>query len=1040
MYTSKRRPSSLPTGRDGARRLVKCSGLARPQCDVPRPSLCARNPIGVGGGLIRSVPVSIRPLGVKKFQRPMTKRRAYGERTEKALKVSSLGVKRRFGMDKLLCGKRKFVVPVLGLRPPQGSDDDGSDSDSDDGKLKPPKVWEPLRLWTSVADGADEGELIGLPGISRTSMEADEYGILSEVTRTIPAPASAYRKTSQFVPDLCCRWLRPHQREGTTFMYECVMKQKGDFEGCILADDMGLGKTLQSVALIVALLKTGITADGKPTAKRVMVVCPCSLVKNWESEFVKWLGPGIIKTMALAELDRKTVEKNIDFFVNQNRISVLIASYECIRMHIGRLNKIKESCDLLVCDEAHRLKNAENQTSKALASLPCKRRVLLTGTPMQNDLTEFYAMVDFTNPGILGSPEDFRKYFLHPVLRGREPDATARQKRIMTEKQEEMSSIVNKFILRRVNTLNAEHLPPKLVQVVCCKLTDVQQEMYQHLIDSKSMHHQLAGKQENCLGSIQFLMKLCNHPRLVVGNEGGEGGRGKAAGGRRAGKAAKSYVEEPEAAVTPGAAGLAKFLPPESSSGRGSSTPVRPELSGKMFVLYRLMKEMRRPGNGADKIVIISNYTQTLDLIGKLCRQNTWGFCRLDGSVGMKKRQSMVDDFNDPESSLVAFLLSSKAGGCGLNLIGGNRLVLFDPDWNPAVDKQAAARCWRDGQRKRCFTYRFLSSGTVEEKIFQRQLSKEGLQSIVDDKDQVNTLSTKDLRNLFKFRAGTPSDTHDKLRCERCAIIADDAEEKAALVLPMKLKACEGLLVEMMKLPDAKKFLMPLNPVEFQTTPEDFSSCVKQPMDLGTIKRKLSNATKNQGYSDVSQFSKDVNRIFSNVAKLANKTSTPAVDELVEDSHRLQAYWLDRWADLVPILMGMKPENKEPDADGDGAVDANCTEEGAFSSLHNKRGEDFQEQLGMPEEENMRSWSHHHSVDTVDDPVFRAAMRGYDHVSFVFGLEVTWSLIQEKKQEQEELRAMEELAVLQELGVKENAGLLGEGGISSENGSNDTPP
>ncbi len=117
--------------------------------------------------------------------------------------------------------------------------------------------------------------------------------------------------------------------------------------------------------------------------------------------------------------------------------------------------------------------------------------------------------------------------------------------------------------------------------------------------------------------------------------------------------------------------------------GGGNSSPVRPELSGKMFVLWRLMVEMRKP-YCRDKIVIISNYTQTLDLIGRMCNENGWAFCRLDGSIGMKKRQKMVDDFNDPTSNLIAFLLSSKAGGCGLNLIGGNRLVLFDPDWNPA--------------------------------------------------------------------------------------------------------------------------------------------------------------------------------------------------------------------------------------------------------------------------------------------------------------------------------------------------------------------
>lgn len=218
-------------------------------------------------------------------------------------------------------------------------------------------------------------------------------------------------------------------------------------------------------------------------------------MKNWDNEFVKWLGPGKVKTLALAESDRKTVEKNIDCFVKTKMFNVLIASYETLRTHVGRLTKYKDCCDLLVCDEAHRLKNRENQTSvsvllvtdmlifrlgisplhsslqMALASLPVKRRVLLTGTPMQNDLEEFYAMVDFTNPGILGTQEEFRKNMLYPILRGREPDATEKQKQKMNEIQQEMSTIVNDFILRRVNTLNAQHLPPKLVQVVCCNLT-----------------------------------------------------------------------------------------------------------------------------------------------------------------------------------------------------------------------------------------------------------------------------------------------------------------------------------------------------------------------------------------------------------------------------------------------------------------------------------------------------------------------------------------------------------------------------------------
>ena len=560
----------------------------------------------------------------------------------------------------------------------------------------------------------------------------DECGVVENVKVLRPAPTNSYSKHDVFVPPVLAKWLRPHQREGVQFIYECVMGLK-EFKGngCILADDMGyvvllyckpyciiawtrfalfrllcvlgclsvlplsiaefarcnllkapgacaqfctyrnlnlftffmwfgsLGKTLQSVCLIYTLLKTGITADGAATAKRVIVVCPCSLVENWEYEFVKWLGVGAVKTLAIAEADRATVEKNLDCFVRTKLFNVLIASYECIRAHVGRLIKYPDCCDLLVCDEAHRLKNRENQTSRALDSLPVKRRVLLTGTPMQNNLQEFFAMTDFTNAGILGSQDDFRKYTLFPILRGREPDASDAEKEQMVEIQNEMSSTVNDFILRRVNTLNAEHLPPKLVQVVCCNLTSIQQNMYQHLVDSKDMHHVLDGKQVNCLGSIQMLMKLCNHPTLIAEEDGSSSA--KQGGRRAASKEIKYNDDEKESSATPGADGVSIFLP--DGGGGGRNAPVHPEWSGKMFVLYRLMKEMRKPGNGNDKIVIVSNYTQTLDLIGRMCRESSWRFCRLDGSIGMKKRQKMVDEFNDPSSTLIAFLLSSKAGG-----------------------------------------------------------------------------------------------------------------------------------------------------------------------------------------------------------------------------------------------------------------------------------------------------------------------------------------------------------------------------------------
>jgi len=171
-----------------------------------------------------------------------------------------------------------------------------------------------------------------------------------------------------------------------------------------------------------------------------------------------------------------------------------------------------------------------------------------------------------------------------------------------------------------------------------------------------------------------------------------------------------------------------------------------------------------------DKIVLISNYTQTLDVFEKLCRARNYGCLRLDGTMTVNKRQKLVDKFNDPEGSETVFLLSSKAGGCGINLIGANRLVLFDPDWNPAADQQALARVWRDGQKKDCFVYRFIATGSIEEKIFQRQSHKQALSSCVVDatEDVERHFSLDSLRELFMYNDKTTSDTHDTFKCKRC--------------------------------------------------------------------------------------------------------------------------------------------------------------------------------------------------------------------------------------------------------------------------------
>ncbi|XP_020681684.1 DNA repair and recombination protein RAD54 isoform X1 [Dendrobium catenatum] len=562
-------------------------------------------------------------------------------------------------------------------------------------------------------------------------------------------------------PSLVC-YLRPHQREGVQFMFDCVsgLYSAEGISGCILADDMGLGKTLQSITLLYTLLGQGF--DGKPMVRKALIVTPTSLVSNWESEIDKWIGRKI-QLISLCETSRADVLSGIDSFLRpSSTMQVLIISYETFRMHSSKFEK-NGSCDLLICDEAHRLKNDQTLTNRALAALPCTRRILLSGTPMQNDLEEFFAMVNFTNPGILGNATYFRRYYEAPIISGREPLATMEERKLGLERSAELSAKVNQFILRRTNALLSNHLPPKIVEVVCCKLTPLQIQLYKHFIQSKNIKRVIAEelKQSTILAYITALKKLCNHPKLIYDSI-------------KSGGSATSGFEN-----------CMQFFPSELFSGRSGSWTggggIWVELSGKMHVLARLLAHLRQKTD--DRIVLVSNYTQTLDLFAQLCCERRYPYLRLDGTTSIGKRQKLVNRFNDPTKNEFVFLLSSKAGGCGLNLIGGNRLVLFDPDWNPANDKQAAARVWRDGQKKRVYIYRFLSTGSIEEKVYQRQMAKEGLQKVIQqdlgESEMLhgNFLSAEDLRDLFRLHEDAKSEIHENMNCARCNTNAQEVED-----------------------------------------------------------------------------------------------------------------------------------------------------------------------------------------------------------------------------------------------------------------------
>jgi len=546
------------------------------------------------------------------------------------------------------------------------------------------------------------------------------------------------------VDPLLTRVLRPHQREGVKFMYDCVTGARVEgYKGCIMADEMGLGKTLQCITLMWTLLRQ--SPECKALIDKAVVVCPSSLVKNWYNEVHKWL-PGKLAPLAMDGGTKEQILKDLRGFMQtygrRPHNQILIISYETFRLHADVLHS--GEVGLLLCDEGHRLKNSENQTYNALMGIKCTRRVLLSGTPIQNDLLEYFSLVHFVNEGLLGTAAEFRKKFENPILRGRDGDATDAAVAAGKKAMEEMAEIVNKSIIRRTQALLSKYLPVKVEQVLCCRLTPLQKSIYEAFCNSDTIRRALraeggAKMTSSSLAAITSLKKLVNHPDLVF-------------------PACRERKEGFETAL--------EHFPPGYDPEKANK--LKPELSGKLTVLDCLLAVVK--SSSSDKVVLVSNYTQTLDMFENLCHLRNYGYVRLDGSMTIKKRAKVVDEFNDPTSSQFVFMLSSKAGGCGLNLIGANRLVMFDPDWNPANDEQAMARVWRDGQKKQCFIYRMLAVGTIEEKIFQRQTHKKALSScVVDQEEDVERhFSLSDLRDLFKLEQGTTSDTHDKLKCRRC--------------------------------------------------------------------------------------------------------------------------------------------------------------------------------------------------------------------------------------------------------------------------------
>ncbi|CAH1802023.1 unnamed protein product [Owenia fusiformis] len=534
--------------------------------------------------------------------------------------------------------------------------------------------------------------------------------------------------------------LRPHQRDGVVFLYECIMGFRNFHgNGAILADDMGLGKTLQCISLVWTLLKQG-PYGGKAVLKKILIVTPGSLVKNWMREFKKWLGTERIQVFTVDQ-DNKVQE-----FIKCGIHPVMIISYE---MFIRSLESLKAvTFDLVICDEGHRLKNTTIKTTSSLMSLPTRRRIVLTGTPIQNDLQEFFSIVEFTNPGVLGSSSAFRRVYEDPIITSKQPRATSEEKEIGGQRAAELNRLTGMFVLRRTQEINNRYLPPKVELVIFCPPTELQLNIYRKLIASRLVRSCFSRNSNGSphLMCIAAMKKLCNHPWLLF---------------EKAKESEEAFNLDSENDEESLYQDIFSLYPDQFEE-----LILHPAASGKLTVLQGILQELSA---SKERVVLVSNYTQTLNILEHMCQRSNYTYVRLDGQTPTAKRQQLVENFNSKYSDTFIFLLSSKAGGVGLNLIGASRLVLYDIDWNPANDLQAMARVWRDGQRKKVYIYRLFTTGTIEEKVYQRQISKQGLSgAVMDSKTTIQNVkfSLEDLKDLFTLRDETDCDTHDLLNCK----------------------------------------------------------------------------------------------------------------------------------------------------------------------------------------------------------------------------------------------------------------------------------
>ncbi|XP_051035409.1 transcriptional regulator ATRX isoform X2 [Phodopus roborovskii] len=668
--------------------------------------------------------------------------------------------------------------------------------------------------------------------------------------------------------------LKPHQVDGVQFMWDCCCEsvkktKKSPGSGCILAHCMGLGKTLQ----VVSFLHTVLLCD-KLDFSTALVVCPLNTALNWMNEFEKWQeGLNDDEKLEVSELAtvKRPQERSYMLQRWQEDGGVMIIGYEMYRnLAQGRnvkSRKLKEifnkalvdpGPDFVVCDEGHILKNEASAVSKAMNSIRSRRRIILTGTPLQNNLIEYHCMVNFIKENLLGSIKEFRNRFINPIQNGQCADSTMVDVRVMKKRAHILYEMLAGCVQRKDYTALTKFLPPKHEYVLAVRMTAIQCKLYQYYLDH------LTGVGNNTEGGrgkagaklfqdFQMLSRIWTHPwclqldYISKENKGyfdedsmdefiasdsdetsmslssDEYAKKKKTKGKKgkkdissSGSGSDNDVEVikvwnsrsrggGEGNVDETGNNPSGSLKLEESKTTSTSNPSSPapdwykdfvtdadaevlEHSGKMVLLFEILRMAEEIG---DKVLVFSQSLISLDLIEDFLelasREKTedkdkpliykgegkWlrniDYYRLDGSTTAQSRKKWAEEFND-ETNVRGrlFIISTKAGSLGINLVAANRVIIFDASWNPSYDIQSIFRVYRFGQTKPVYVYRFLAQGTMEDKIYDRQVTKQSLSFRVVDQQQVERHFTmNELTELYTFEPDLLDDPNSEKKKKR---------------------------------------------------------------------------------------------------------------------------------------------------------------------------------------------------------------------------------------------------------------------------------